>query len=94
MSNTISQSHAVGLGPLVIALAFSCAACKQSPEVLVVFRTEQQAKDHCPDDTIVWVDPQSATYSLKANASSGGAGRGRYACRREAESAGMREQGL
>ena len=62
MSNTISQCRAVGLGPLVIALAFSCAACKQSPEILVVFRTEQQAKDHCPDDTIVWVDPQSATY--------------------------------
>ena len=93
MSNTISHLRAVGLGSLVIVLAFSCAACKQSPEVLVVFRTEQQAKDHCPDDAIVWVDPQSATYSLKANPSSVGAGRGRYACRKEVEGAGMHEQG-
>lgn len=92
MTNTISQSRAVGLGLLIIVLAFSWAACKQSPEVLVVFRTEQQAKDHCPDDTIVWVDPQTATYSLKENASSGGAARGRYACRKEVEGAGMHEQ--
>ena len=95
MTNTKSHqavSRTPGLGLLVVVLALSCAACRQSREVLVVFRTEQQARDHCPDDTIVLVDPQSGTYSLKASASSG-AGSGRYACRGEVESAGMHEQG-
>src|ERR1700739_4865464 len=44
------------LSPLV-ALALSCAACGGSPTVLTAFRTEQQAQEHCPEDTIVWLDP-------------------------------------
>jgi len=53
-----------GLGSLgsrliVLALALSCAACGGSPMVLTAFRTEQQAQEHCPKDTMVWLDPQS-----------------------------------
>ena len=83
----------LGLGLLATALALSCAACGHSPEVLVAFRTEQQAQQHCPDDTVVWVDPQSGGYHLKGSASYGHAEPGRYACRDEAERAGMREIG-
>jgi hypothetical protein len=80
-----------GLRLLVTALALSCAACRQSPEILVAFRTEQQAQEHCPDDTVVWVDPQSGGYHLKGAASYGRASAGRYACRGEAKGAGMHE---
>jgi hypothetical protein len=83
------SAYSLTLGLLVVALALSCAACGNSPEVLVVFRTEQQAQQHCPNDTVVWADPQSGSYSLKESASYGGAGAGRYACRKEVESAGM-----
>jgi hypothetical protein len=38
----------------------------------------------------VWVDPQSGGYYLNTSPSYGHAGTGRYACRREAELAGMR----
>jgi len=38
----------------------------------------------------VWVDPQSGGYHLNTSPSYGHAGAGRYACRREAELAGMR----
>jgi hypothetical protein len=69
-------------------LAFT--ACAQAPEVLVAFRTEQQAQEHCPKDTVVWVDAQSGGYYLNTNPSYGHAGAGRYACRGEAERAGMR----
>jgi hypothetical protein len=86
-------AHSFTLRLLVVAFALSCAACGNSPEVLVVFRTEQQAQQHCPNDMVVWADPQSASYSLKENASYGGAGTGRYACRKEAESAGMHKLG-
>jgi len=87
------MAHSPTSGLLVVALALSCAACTNSPEVLVVFRTEQQAQQHCPNDTVVWADPQSGTYSLKESASYGGVGTGRYACRKEAESAGMHKLG-
>jgi hypothetical protein len=79
------------LGLLAIALALSCGACGHSPEVLVAFRTEQQAQEHCPKDTVVWVDPQSGGYHLKGGGSYGHAEPGRYTCRGEAERAGMRE---
>jgi hypothetical protein len=73
-----------------MALAFSCVACGQSPTVLIAFRTEQQAQAHCPKDTVVWVDPQGAIYYPKGHGSYGGSTAGRYACRGEADLAGMR----
>ena len=81
--------HGLGSGLIVLALALSCAACGGSPEVLTAFRTEQQAQEHCPKDTIVWLAPQSGMYQLKGHGSYGLSGAGRYACRDEAERAGM-----
>jgi len=75
---------------LLAALPLAFAACGQVPDVLVAFRTEQQAQEHCPKDAVVWVDPQSGGYHLSTSPSYGHAAAGRYACRREAESAGMR----
>jgi hypothetical protein len=74
---------------LSIAFALSCIGCGGSPVVLSAFRTEQQAQEHCPSDAVVWVDPQSGTYQLKGHGSYGLSGTGRYACRTEAEGAGM-----
>ena len=75
---------------LIVALALGFAACRQAPEVLVAFRTQQQAQEHCPKDTVVWVDPQSGGYYSNTSPLYGQAGSGRYACRGEAELAGMR----
>ena len=74
---------------LLIALALSCAACTQTPTVLVAFRTEEQAQAHCPKDTVVWLDAQSGIYYLKRHESYGSSTAGRYACRGEADAAGM-----
>src|ERR1700730_18087973 len=79
----------LGSGLIVLALALSCAACGGSPMVLTAFRTEQQAQEHCPKDTIVCRDPQSGMYQLKGHGSYGLSNAGRYACRDEAERAGM-----
>jgi hypothetical protein len=76
-------------GFAMVALGLFCAACGQSPEVLSAFRTEQQAQEHCPSDAVVWVDPQSGTYQLRGHGSYGLSDTGRYACRGEAERAGM-----
>ena len=52
-----TASRSPGMGLLVMAIAISCAACGHSPEMLAAFRTEQQAKEHRPTDTVIWVDP-------------------------------------
>ena len=75
---------------ITLALALSCAACGGSPAVLTAFRTEQQAQEHCPKDTVVWLDPESGMFELKGHGSHGVSGAGRFACRGEAERAGMR----
>jgi hypothetical protein len=76
-------------GRLLTAIALSCAACGgTTPTVLVAFRTEEQAQAHCPKDTVVWIDPQSATYYLKGHGKYGAIA-GRYACRDEADKAGI-----
>ena len=46
---------------------------------------------HCPKDTVVWIDPQSAIYYLKGQGAYGSSLAGRYACRGEADSTGMHE---
>ena len=79
----------LGLGLVLIALALSCAACGDAPTVLTAFRTEEQAQAHCPKDIVVWLDPQSGLYYFKGNGSYGRSNAGRYACRAEADAAGM-----
>jgi hypothetical protein len=76
---------------VAVMAALFCASCGHSPTVLVAFRTEQQAQEHCPGDTVVWLDVQNGAYYLKGHGSYGQAAGGRYACRAEAESAGMHE---
>jgi hypothetical protein len=91
-AGSLRWTHRSGryLGPVLTAFALSCTACgHSSPSVLVAFRTEEQAQSHCPKDTVVWIDPQTALYYLKGNGSYGRSTVGRYACRGEADQAGM-----
>jgi hypothetical protein len=76
---------------VMLALAVACAACGHSSKPLLAFRTEEQAQAHCPDDTVVWLNFQNATYYLKGQGSYGHSEPGRYSCRNEADSAGMHE---
>jgi hypothetical protein len=76
-------------GRAVLALTLAYAACGGSPTVLTAFRTEQQAQEHCPKDTVVWLNPQTGFFELKGHGSFGLSGVGRSACRGEAERAGM-----
>jgi hypothetical protein len=76
-------------GLVLITLALSCAACGESSTFLTAFRTEEQAQTHCPKDIVVWLDPQSGLYYFKGHGSYGRSNAGRYACRTEADAAGM-----
>ena len=70
-------TRSLGVALLTVALALSSQPAGTRLRVLVAFQTEQQAQAHCPNDTVVWVNPQSGTYFLKDGASYGRAGIGR-----------------
>ena len=57
--------RSLGVGLTMVPLSLFCAACGGSPTVLTAFRSEQQAQEHCPEDTIVWLDPQSGIMSTE-----------------------------
>ena len=54
------------------------------------FSTEQLAKQHCPTDTVVWLNHQTGVYHFKGDHWYGNTKSGAYACQKEADKAGDR----
>jgi hypothetical protein len=54
------------------------------------FQFDQGAKDHCPTDTVVWVNTRSQVYNLSDERWYGRTAGGAFVCKREAEKAGYR----
>lgn len=54
------------------------------------FHTEQQARRHCPNDTVVWVNTKTGVYHLKGERWYGRTKEGAYVCRKEADAEGDR----
>lgn len=76
-------------------LAFmSCASLGAMAQVLTPFRYEYQAKRHCPEDTIVWLDFRRERYYLKGQARYASGHAGSFVCRNEARNSGYRRSPL
>jgi hypothetical protein len=54
------------------------------------FKTEAEAKAHCPADTVVWVNKESKIYHLSGERYYGKTKSGAYMCQKEAGPAGFR----
>jgi hypothetical protein len=54
------------------------------------FQIEQEAQQHCPQDTVVWVNTQTGVYHFKGQRWYGNTKTGAYECRTEANSEGDR----
>ena len=54
------------------------------------FQREQQAQQHCPDDTVVWVNVRTHVYHFKGQRWYGATRNGFYECREDANSEGDR----
>jgi hypothetical protein len=54
------------------------------------FRTEAQAKGHCPSDIVVWVNLTSKIYHFAGHKSYGTTKSGAYMCEKDATSEGFR----
>jgi hypothetical protein len=55
-----------------------------------LFQNEQTARQHCPSDTVVWLNLPSGIYHFKGQRWYGRTKSGAYACQREADQAGDR----
>ena len=76
---------------LVASLGWLSEASAQSPTApLATFPSEQQAQQHCPADTVVWVNLPSGIYHFKGERWYGNTKSGAYVCQREADRAGER----
>jgi hypothetical protein len=54
------------------------------------FYSEQEAKQHCPSDTVVWVNLTTKVYHVKGERWYGATKDGAYVCRKEADAEGDR----
>ena len=56
----------------------------------VHFQTEQEAKQHCSNDAVVWVNTKTGVYHLRGERWYGATKQGAYECRKEADAEGDR----
>jgi hypothetical protein len=75
---------------LIVLLLFGLPVVALTADALPQFPTEQQAQQHCPTDTVVWLNLPTGVYHLKGQRWYGRTKRGAYVCRIEADSAGDR----
>ena len=74
---------------VVTALAAASHANDASAQ-LSLFRTEAQAQQHCPNDSVVWIDVQKRIYYVKGQRRYAQGSAGIYVCRKEASRSGYR----
>jgi hypothetical protein len=58
-ASSSSFARYLGSAFAMIAVALPCEPCGHSPTVLLAFRTDQQAQELCPGDTVVWPTPRA-----------------------------------
>lgn len=76
---------------LFLAFLLPGNAVALSPSApLTNFLTEAQARQHCPADTVVWLNLPTGIYHLKGQRWYGRTNSGAYVCQGEADHAGMR----
>jgi len=75
---------------IVILLSAADAAAQSAGASLATFSTERQAHQHCPADTVVWLNLPSGIYHFEGERWYGNTRNGAYVCRGEADRAGDR----
>ena len=72
---------------LVFVLARASVALAATPPT---FDSERQAQQHCPSDTVVWLNLPSGVYHFKGQRWYGRTKSGAFVCKKEADKAGDR----
>jgi hypothetical protein len=71
------------VGPVAFATDVQAAETQR-------FQFEAQAKQHCPSDTVVWLNVPTRIYHFKGMRWYGSTKSGAYVCRKEADAEGDR----
>jgi hypothetical protein len=71
---------------VLVALIIAGAAHGQGMQT---FSSDQAARQHCPTDTVVWLNTSSANYHFKGDTWYGRTQRGAYTCKTEADKDGV-----
>jgi hypothetical protein len=86
-----AQHRRIQRGFLAVSLLFfgtPLAGAATLPPEMPHFQFEQQAQQHCPADTVVWVVASRGLYNSSSERWYGRTSNGTYACLRDAEKAG------
>ena len=75
---------------ILTAPSISADETHHSNKGLQTFNTEQLAKQHCPTDTVVWLNLPTDIYHYKGQHWYGNTKSGAYVCQKEADQAGDR----
>jgi hypothetical protein len=76
---------------LAVALLLPGSGIAQRPAApLPTFTTERQARQHCPADTVVWLNLPTGIYHFQGQRWYGATKSGAYVCKGEADHAGDR----
>jgi hypothetical protein len=70
---------------ILLSVSFTSTSFAQAQ-----FPTEQQAQQHCPKDTVVWVNLPTGVYHFKGERWYGTTKSGAFVCEKEADQAGDR----
>ncbi len=86
------QTERFQFNQLVLGILNGGAAALDSQTLVRTqrFQFDQEAKDHCPADTVVWVNRRSPVYNLSDERWYGRTAGGSFVCKIDAEKAGYR----
>ena len=76
------------LAALVLAIGF--AIFSPRAHALEMFQTESQAQQHCPSDTVVWLNLPTMIWHYSGQRWYGNTKHGAYVCEKEAAAGGAR----
>jgi hypothetical protein len=77
-------------GFLLYVLACLAIATQSFAAAPTIFPTEEQAPQHCPRDTVVWLNLPTGIYHFKGERWYGRTKNGAFVCMKEADAAGDR----
>ena len=78
------------LTALFITIATATFAAAPVAAAVLLFQSETEAKQHCPADTVVWVNTPTGVYHFKGQRWYANTKHGAFVCQREGDKAGYR----
>lgn len=77
-------------GVACVMAMLGIAGATENAVALTLFRSELQAQQHCPDDSVVWLDFKKRIYYLPSQKQYARGRSGTFVCRGEAKNNGYR----